>query len=217
MRGCPEKPNDDDKSRNIIVITVLALQIRYSITHRRVQNCCIAFITQLIVTIVIIMNNETTCFLCTSSVLVRRCLSCRFHGDEAAFGLRREKKAGRSKESQSEFVFLSPPSGLNMDSSKPLGSTTWTDLRPFPSGSFLRTMSSSSYRNRKELFSGPPSFPAQTCLGFIVTSVQSEVRVFVLSDASASLSHRFRGTNSVLILTVCVCAQCKPQSEVQIH
>lgn len=57
------------------------------------------------------MNNETTCFLCISSVLVRRCLSFCFGDDKAAFGFwNGGKKAGRSKDSQSQsFCFNAPP------------------------------------------------------------------------------------------------------------
>lgn len=121
------------------------------------------------------MNNETTCFLCTSSVLVRRCLSCRFHGDEAAFGLRREKKAGRSKDSQ--FVFLSPPPPV------------WTWTLPNPSvaphgltcGRFPPVCSFCvpCWVFHAEQGGPVPSVLSRSdMLGFVSTSVQSDVQVW---------------------------------------
>lgn len=68
-------------------------------------------------------------------------------------------KEGRKEQRFSVWVcVLTPPSVLNMDSSKPLGSTTWTDpqLRAKTvvflqnKSLFLLTILSFSYQNRKE-------------------------------------------------------------------
>lgn len=140
-----------------------------------------------------------------------------------------------------------------MDSSKPSGSTTWTDPKlrakmvvflQMPSF-FLRTISF-SHLNRREssrfVLRLEFSSPAQTCWELLwrflqlIQSEQSDVQVrraavglcFVALVASVTVSHRFRWTNSELYVSSlswywtemfhCIfCAQCKPESDVQIH
>lgn len=92
----------------------------------RLHNCCIAFITQLIVIIVRVMNHETT-WVCAFP-LCRYADVC-FQDDEAAFGFEtgKRRQEGAKIFSLKSLCSNATPSNLNMDSSKRLGSTTWTD------------------------------------------------------------------------------------------
>lgn len=146
-----------------------------------------------------------------------------FEDDEAAFGFETGKRRQEGEKILSLRVcLLTPPSDLNMDSSEPPGSTTWTDpqLRAktvvfLQSQSlFLLTIWSFSYQNRKEsdtsslhhLLDLEFSFPAQTCQGLFwrFPGFSSEVQVWRAEvglnamAASVLASHRFRWTNSEL-------------------
>lgn len=201
------------------------------------------------------MNNETTCFLCISSVLVRRCLSFCFGDDKAAFGFwNGEKKAGRSKDSQSQSLcFNAPP---------PILIWTLPNLPVAPHGLTQSSEQRRSFSSKGRVYfyvqyvfhtwtgEKVPDlfcvwslfFPDQTCWELfwmslhLMQSEQSDVQVrraavglcFVALVASVMVSHRFRWTNSELYISSlswywtlmfhCVfCAQCKPESDVQIH
>ncbi len=135
-------------------------------------------------------------------------------------------KEGRKEQRFSVWVcVLTPPSYLNMDSSKPLGSTTWTDpqLRAktvvFLQNKFLFAYNFKFFRSEQErkwqilflrLLHLEFSFPAQTCWDlfrrffqtvFFTSYSQYRVKfryrdLSLCFNASVLVSHRFRWTNS---------------------
>lgn len=137
-----------------------------------------------------------------------------------------EQKAGRSKGSQSPVCVLTPPSDLYVDSSKPLGSTTWTDPQLRASTAIplqFQVFHTRTGKKATDRFLAAILWVFLRCsdtLGGIlkvsrffsdrvfhlVQSVQTEVQVqradvglcFNAMIASLLVSHRFKWTNAEL-------------------
>lgn len=161
-------------------------------------------------------------FLCVGTQIV-----C-FQDDEAAFGFEtgKRRQEGAKIFSLKSLCSNATPSSLNMDSSKLLGSTTWTDPQ-LREKMFFQFKFRFSYQNRKESdtdFFLSIIFCVSVLLlrnvGWFTDVFQTELQrteVGLGFNAMVEQTLSFTPVNSVVNVGPRYCARRKPESEVQIR